>query len=135
MIGLDTNVLVRIVTRDDPEQLPAAMAVMEAARLHVTKTVLQELEWVLRYSYRLGREEISRALVGLLGLRRLEVEDREAVVRAYQGYQVGMDWADALHLASRPAGGSLSRFATFDRKLAKTAEGVEAMPEVELLGA
>ncbi len=132
MIALDTNVLVRVVTRDDEEQLAAALAIMDSPSLYVAKTVLLELEWVLRYSYDLDRPTIAETLLKLLGLRRLRVEDRKAVVRAREGYAAGMDFADALHLASS---GSATSFATFDRKLARKARETGTRPSVEWLGA
>jgi len=132
LIALDTNVLVRVVTRDDPDQVAAALKLMESSRLFVTKTVLLELEWVLRYSYDLDRKTIGEALFRLLGLRDLEIEDRESVIRAHAWYVAGMDFADALHLA---ASSSAARLATFDRRFAKKAKELYAQPSVDLLGA
>jgi predicted nucleic-acid-binding protein len=123
LIALDTNVLVRVVTRDDPEQLAAAVAVMQAERLWVAKTVLLELEWVLRYAYDLDREVIAETFTRLLGLPNLAAEDRRAVVQARSWYAQGMDFADALHLASSPEAES---FATFDRDLATAARDLRA---------
>ena len=131
MIALDTNVLVRVVTQDDERQLADALAVLEASSLFVAKTVLLELEWVLRYSYALDRSIIAETFRKLLGLRRLEVEDREAVIRAVEGYTAGLDFADALHLASSAAAAS---FTTFDRQLVKKARERGEPPSVELLG-
>jgi predicted nucleic-acid-binding protein len=73
MIALDTNVIVRVVTRDDPQQVPAALAVMQSGDLWVSKTVLLETEWVLRYSYKLSPgmrfhvSVVKRAVNYLLG--------------------------------------------------------------------
>ncbi len=131
MISLDTNVLVRIVTRDDPEQAEAARRlVQQAERLLLAKTVLLEAEWVLRHCYSLSREVILLAFWKLLGYRPLSVEDRGAVQQALEAYAAGLGFADALHLASSSEAG---RFATFDRKLAKVAKGLEERPQVELL--
>ncbi len=130
LISLDTNVLVRVVTRDDPDQLEAALAIMESAALWVSKTVLLELEWVLRYSYDLDRETISGALLKLIGLQGLTVEDRDAVVSAHAWHRQGMDFADALHLASSK---DVRHFATFDVKLAKRRKQIDEGPEVLLL--
>jgi predicted nucleic-acid-binding protein len=132
MIALDTSVLVRVVTADDPGQLEAALAVMRSNALWVCKTVLLETEWVLRFTYELSRSEILLALRGLLGYRTLQVEDRGSVLLALSLYAKGMDFADVLHLASS---GTADRFATFDRPLAKAAKagGGEGIPPVELL--
>ncbi len=131
MIALDTNVLVRVVTADDPRQLKAAIAVMESGPLWVSKTVFLETEWVLRYAYELSREAILAALQGLLGYRALEVESRGNVLLALSWYEKGMDFADALHLSSSA---DADRFATFDRELANVARSLgEGIPAVMLL--
>lgn len=132
MIALDTNVIVRVITKDDPEQLPIALAVLQSESLWVAKTVLLETEWVLRYTYDLSRESILLAFRRFLGYRRIRVEDRAAVLRALRLYRHGMDLADALHLASSlPAG----FFVTFDRRLARRAGDLHdgVVPPVELL--
>lgn len=130
MIALDTNVIVRVVTGDDPKQLAAALEVMQAEELWVCKTVLLETEWVLRYSYGLDRRTIGATLEKLLGYARLQVEDRGSVLRALSQYSAGMDLADALHLASSSAS---AQFATFDRQMTKVAARLEVRPEVLLL--
>ena len=130
MIALDTNVIVRLVTADDPDQLKAARAVFEAGGLWVCKTVFLETEWVLRYSYELGRPAIREVFRKLLGYPQLQVEDRSAVLRALALYDQGLDFGDALHLASS---GDADRFATFDQPLAKRSRGLEDVPVVVLL--
>jgi predicted nucleic-acid-binding protein len=132
MIALDTNVLVRVVTADDPKQLEAALRVMQSEALWICKTVLLETEWVLRYTYELPPDVIQEAFRKLLGLPTLQVEQRGSVLQALSLYDKGMDFADALHLtSSREA----ERFATFDRNLAKLAraEGTNDLPAVEWL--
>lgn len=130
MIALDTNVLVRVVTGDDPKQLASALEVMQADRLWVCKTVLLETEWVLRYSYNLDRKTITATFEKLLGYPRLHVEDRASVLRACSHYADGMDFADALHLASSS---DAEELATFDRKMAKVATRLQVKPEILLL--
>ncbi len=133
MIALDTNVLVRVVTADDPAQLEIALKVFRSSPLWISKTVLLETEWVLRYSYELAPTAIHNALRRLLGLRNLQVEDRAAVLRALSLFEAGVDFADALHLASSA---EAERFATFDRTLAQRAGKAQhqGLPRVELLG-
>lgn len=130
MIALDTNVLVRVITLDDPQQAARAVQLMESDRLWLSKTVLLELEWVLRYSYQLSRETIAQTLRDLLGNRRIEIEDRAGVVKAFRWYRAGLDLADALHLASAA---SADRFATFDRQLSRTTTALEGTIQVDLL--
>jgi predicted nucleic-acid-binding protein len=130
MIALDTNVVVRVITRDDPEQAERAAALMRKGGLRLSKTVLLETEWVLRYAYDYDPPSINRALSTLIGLEDLTVEDAQAVRTAIAWHGAGMDFADALHLASA---GPAPRFATFDRRLAKRASGLPGAPRVELL--
>ena len=130
MIALDTNVIVRIVIADDPAQAEAAVALFRTGPLLLCKTVLLETEWVLRGCYKLGREAIGEAFRKLLGYRKVQVQDRGAVLQALVWYREGMDFADALHLASTAGA---TRFATFDRELAKAAGRLPEGPPVELL--
>ncbi len=130
MIALDTNVIVRVVTRDDEQQLRAAVKVLKTSRLWISKTVVLETEWVLRHCYDLSREIIHHTLQTLLGYRRVEVEDREAVLQALAWHARGMELADALHLASSR---HASRFATFDRRFWQSAKKIDAAPQVDLL--
>lgn len=130
MISLDTNVVVRVVTADDPDQLALALEVMRSEGLWLCKTVLLETEWALRYSYKLSREAVLEAFRRVLGYQNLAVEDPGSVYVALDWYCGGMDFADALHLASSTGA---DRFVTFDRELADSAHDLEARPTVELL--
>jgi predicted nucleic-acid-binding protein len=131
VISLDTNVIVRVATADDPEQLGIALEVMRSNHLYICKTVLLETEWVLRYTYRLPRKTILEVFSRLLGLSNLSVEDPRAVSLALDLYRGGMDLADAFHVASS---GEADQFVTFDRDLALCARRLESAPAVELLG-
>ena len=133
MIALDTNVLVRVITEDDETQAAVAASLMKSDRLFISKTVLLELEWVLRFAYDFERPEICGALKHLLGLSNLQVEDEAAVALGLAGYEGGMDFADALHLAS--CSSAVSEFATFDGGLAKKATDLEGAKPVRLLRA
>ena len=121
MIAIDTCILVRLLTRDDPEQARVAESLMRSQPLFLPKTVLLELAWVLAYTYRFDRTSIHGAFTRLLGLDNLRVEDPEDVALAVGWYGQGLDFADALHLASA---GEAREFATFDRRLAARAEGI-----------
>jgi predicted nucleic-acid-binding protein len=116
----DTNVLVRILTNDDADQSRRATAFVRTQdRVHLLKTVLLEVEWVLRSSYGFDRESIISGFRDLMRAPNLELEDGPAVIRALEWFEQGMDFADALHLAS--AVGDVD-FATIDRSLVVTAE-------------
>jgi len=130
LIAVDTNVLVRVLTADDPAQLAAALEVMRAGPVFLGKTVLLEIEWVLRFAYQMSRAAIGGALRGLIAYRDLDLEDAEAVIEALSWYDSGMDLADALHLASSRRA---ERFVTFDRQFAAVAARLGCRPRVEVL--
>jgi predicted nucleic-acid-binding protein len=130
VISLDTNVIVRVVTADNPDQLAVALEIMKTEELLVCKTVLLETEWVLRYSYEFSRETILEIFRRFLGYGHLTVEDPEAVFLALDLFAQGLDFADALHLSSSRGA---HRFATFDRPMANAARTLLAQPEIELL--
>jgi predicted nucleic-acid-binding protein len=115
MTALDTNVLVRVITNDDRAQASrAAKFLREEERVFIAKTVLLELEWVLRSAYRIEPSAIVSALRGILAAVNVEVEDETAIRQALEWHEKGMDFADSLHLASA---GPDRKFATFDKAL------------------
>jgi len=119
VIAVDTNVLVRVITNDDPAQASrAAKLLARSDRVFVPKTVVLELEWVLRSGYGIDRQGIAAAIHRLQHLSNVEIEDDSIVALALTWYEAGMDFADGLHLAS--AGPGLD-FATFDTALRKRA--------------
>jgi len=92
--GLDTNILVRLLTGDDPDQARKVAALLEKTeeegnRLHVSSVTLCELAWVLRSRYRMSRQEISLALQSLLDVTILEVQERDLVRRALDDFRTG----------------------------------------------
>lgn len=127
MIALDTNVLVRVVTNDDPGQTKRALSRLRTDSAWVSRTVLLETAWVLRHAYGLDPGAVRSALSTLLGVGTIEMEDRAAVLRALSWNAAGMDFADALHLA---VCGEASVFLSFDRALARAARRAGARPEV-----
>ena len=103
MIGVDTNLLVRYLTHDDRVQGPLAMRVLANSEgVFVAKTVLLELEWMLRAAYQLPRAAIETALLQVVGLPNVVVERPEHIAAALDGYHQGLDFANALHYASTP---------------------------------
>lgn len=124
MIALDTNVWVRYVTNDEPDQAKRALAILaEAEEIFVAKTTLLELEWVLRAAYDLSAMAIIRALRHILGLPNVQVEMPDQLEKAIDFYEKGLDFADALHLTSSPEGVS---FYTFDTAFIKRARSLKA---------
>jgi len=133
MIAPDTNVLVRIITNDDAVQATLAADALRSKTVFLCKTVIMELEWVLRYSYRLDRATVNQALTTLVGLENSVIEDAETVEKAIEHHARGMDLADALHLLSSH---NADAFVTFDRKMAGAASRYhrDTGPTVRLLG-
>ena len=118
MVAVDTNVLVRLLTGDDAGQSKRAAALFKKETILIPKTVLLETEWVLRRLYRLESGVVMSAFHQLSGLPNVELEQPLVVAQALQWCEAGMDFADALHLASsHPA----SKFATFDGQMKKAA--------------
>lgn len=125
MIAVDTNVLVRLVTNDNPSQALRAARLLRNHKVFIPKTVLLETEWVLRCAYELGRPAILRALRGILGLPGVTTEDPLRVASALAWYERSLDFADALHLTSSL---ETTRFVTFDERLWKKARRVSPLP-------
>ena len=118
MRAIDTNVLVRFLTKDDPEQYAKARALIEGGDVFVATTVLLEAEWVLRSGYEYARSEIINALRSFGGLPGVTLQSPDVTAQALAWAETGMDFADALHLASSSPYGS---FHTFDARLIKAA--------------
>ena len=122
MIAVDTNVLVRLLVADDPEQAEAARQLLEnAAAAHdscfLSDPILCELEWVLVSRYRARRTEVADAFLGLLGKPLFVFEDRTAVLQAVESYrQSRADLSDHMIGAKARARGATTTW-TFDRAL------------------
>jgi len=130
MVTLDTNVWVRYLTNDDELQARRALMLLEEAdAVFVPKTVLLELEWVLRAVYQIEATTIYRSLLHILGLPKVTAESVAQVVAALDFYAAGFDFADALHLASSETTQALYTFdARFVRKGKLTAPPVKTVP-------
>lgn len=102
MIGLDTNVIVRYLTRDDPDQYRAAKALMESQCTleqpgYVTVIVLCELVWVLRGAYDVRKKDIVRTLTKMLQTSQLHIQHEKQVRAALRTYaHHPADFADCL---------------------------------------
>ena len=121
MIAIDTNVVVRLIVKDDLGQFRSAERLVSTQPVFLLKTVLLEIEWVLRKIYQNSPEEIGGALKALVSLETVHVEDIGEIVIALDAYAQGMDFADAMHLAQ--AAGT-NGFASFDKSLQRTAKRV-----------
>ncbi len=134
MLALDTNVLARYYVCEggaSAAQEQAARAVVERGdRLFVARTVVLELEWLLRGAYGHPPDDVAPVFEHLLSLPHVEVEDRPAVEAALANMRRGLGFADALHHAS---GRACDAFLTFDaRGLANKAKRLALTPPVRL---
>lgn len=127
MRAVDTNVLVRLFVNDEPGQTAAARRIAADDLIFVPKTVVVEFEWVLRGVYGQPRAAIASAIEALLRTANVEVEDGATVVRAVGWLRRGMDFADALHLASSS---HADAFLTFDVAMRRKASALGAKPPV-----
>lgn len=132
MIAVDTNLLARLYVDDgDPQSVRqreiAARVVREADKLFVPKTVLLELEWVLRGFYEFERRDIARVLEHLLGLPNVSIETESVVGEALTYYRHGMDFADALHAASSA---DCDELLTFDKRFVSRARRLASRTKV-----
>jgi predicted nucleic-acid-binding protein len=121
VIALDTNVVVRFLVDDDHAQGRRARDLIARGEVVVGPTVLLEAEWVLRSAYGFPPAGIQRFFRALLGLPGMYAEESARTLRALDGYEAGLDFADALHLSFV---GAADAFATFDTKLARRARRV-----------
>lgn len=124
MLAVDTNILVRLLTRDSREQSSRVIAAFEKHDIWIAKTVLMETVWVLDSVYALPMTEIIASLWQLVALPNVRVEDAATVTQAFSCHQQGLDFTDALHVSSS---GSADEFITFDSRLAKRAQRIGSL--------
>ncbi len=119
MRAVDTNVLVRLVVRDDPEQVRAAEEFV-ARGAWVSHLVLAETLWVLDSVFELARTQIVLAVEMLLNHKELTLQDTDVVTAALGHYRrrAAVGFSDCLVLEIARKAGHLP-VATFDRDFAK----------------
>ena len=124
MIGLDTNILIRFLTQDDPEQSAKATEILERRLTRrqpgfVSVVVMVEVAWVLDRAYGLTRQEVAAAVERLLQVEVLVIENEPEVFTAMVAVKQGRgSFADAL-IAELGARVGCSRTLTFDQKAAR----------------
>lgn len=125
MIGLDTNVLVRYITQDDPVQSAQASELIESLTTvspgFISLVSVVELVWVLQSCYACAKRDVVSVLETLLRTRELTLEHAEVIWQALRNFSVGKaDFADCL--IERCAHGAGCEYtATFDANAAKAA--------------
>ena len=132
MIGLDTNVLVRYLAQDDPDQAVAATRLIEGLTVEapgfISTVALVETVWVLSKAYRISRGRLATVVEGLLRSRELVVENAEVFYLALGAFQAdSIDFSDAVIAHSGKRAGCVETV-TFDRRAA-------AGGQMRLLGA
>ena len=132
MIAVDTNVLVRYLVRDIPEQAEAARVLLEGLSVeepgYISREVTIETAWVLERSYRFPRNQIADILEQLTAVEGLVFEVGDDVARACLHFRPsGPDFADLMILAAAERAGANPLY-TFDQTLSRS-------PGAELVGA
>ena len=124
MLGIDTNVLVRFLVRDDEAQFERARKLIKrevaaGRRVFVSQLVLLETEWVLRSRYGLPKDLIIEAVSGLLGATDVRFEDEPAIEEAlFLWKDATADFADCL-IGARNRRLGCRATTTFDAKASK----------------
>lgn len=121
MIAVDTNVIVRLLTKDNDAQYKAAHKLFSAEGIFIADTVILEVEWVLRYAYEFEPEQICAAFRKLFGLKNVRLTNAQIVAQAIGWHESGLDFTDALHLATSQ---QHTTFKTFDEKFIKRAKSL-----------
>jgi predicted nucleic-acid-binding protein len=123
LVCIDTNVVLRAVLTDDPDQSAVAARLFRELtperRGFITQVTLAETYWVMSRAKRLSRDTCLAVIRSLVETEVLEFEDGETVVRALTLAEEGADFADALIHASSECFGA-DETVTFDRHAAET---------------
>jgi len=124
MIGLDTNILIRYLTQDDPLQSVKATDIFERRLTpknpgFVSIVAMLETVWVLDRSYGLTAQDIATVVERLLQVEVLTIENEQEVFTAMVALKRGRgSFADAL-IAELGARAGCTRTLTFDQKAAR----------------
>ena len=124
MLGIDTNVLVRFLVRDDQTQFEKARKLLKheissGRRVFINQLVLLETEWVLRSRYGLAKTQMLETISGLLDAPDVQLEDEPAVEEAvFVWRDANADFADCL-IGARNRRLGCNATATFDTKALK----------------
>jgi predicted nucleic-acid-binding protein len=125
--GLDTNIVVRLLMQDDPDQSARAAAIFDeltpARKGFICQIVQAEIWWVLRRSYKLTAAQATAALRGLLDSDNVAMEQPEALDWALEQTAHGADLADALIYRSSIR--HARRVLTFDKQAADRGFGLD----------
>jgi predicted nucleic-acid-binding protein len=123
MIGLDTNVLIRLFVRDDPAQFEQAKKLFqflsEEKPAWISVTNILEVEWVLRSKYDFDRSGVAEILFNLIGLPTVVIEEQKTVAHALALYlEKKADFGECMVVSSAEATGCTHTL-TFDKIAAR----------------
>jgi predicted nucleic acid-binding protein len=115
---IDTNVLVRHLTRDPPDQAERATRYLAVAeRLLLPDLIVAELTYVLGSIYKAPRPQVARSIRAVLAFPSIRTLDRDLLLRAVEIYEyVGLGFADAYLIASAERSG-VGTIVSFDRSI------------------
>lgn len=121
MISVDTNVIVRLLTKDDMKQFQQSLKLFREKEIFICNTVILEVEWVLRFAYKFTPDRICQALKNLFGLPSVYLSNANEIEQVLEWHQQGLDFADALHLVQSQ---HCSQLYTFDRQFLQKAKNL-----------
>ena len=119
MIAIDTNIIIRLMTRDDEEQYQKSLKLFQNKNIFIADTVILETEWVLRFAYKFKSVEICQAFRKVFGLPNVYLTNERLILQVIEWHEKGLDFADAFHLASSH---HCLEFYTFDEKFIKKSQ-------------
>lgn len=121
MLAVDTNVIVRFLTGDEPSQFELSHKLIETESIFIPDSVILETVWVLDFVYGFKQEDISSALRNLVGLPNVHLDDPVKLALILEWFEKGMDFADAFHLAYSTG---CAEFKTFDKAFVERSQGL-----------
>ncbi len=116
MVAIDTNIIVRFLTRDHAAQYKKVYRIFNEQEIFIPDSVILETEWVLRYAYKSKPEEICDAFTRLFGLKNVNLSNPYLTAQAINWHSEGLDFSDAIHLANSQ---QCERLYSFDSKFVK----------------
>ena len=119
MIAVDTNIVVRLLTKDDLKQYQQSLKLFQNENIFICDTVILETEWVLRFAYKFSPSKLCQAFIKLFGLPNVYLTDADRIAKVLEWHQNGLDFADALHLANSQ---NCAKLYTFDRQFSRNAK-------------
>ena len=125
MISVDTNIVVRLLAKDDLDQFHRSSEIFSTQEVFIPDTVILETEWVLRFAYGFEPGQINDAFGKLFGLANVHLRDATEVALAIEWHENGFDFADVLLLAQSQ---HCQQMLTFDRRFVNRSKQITTCP-------